>query len=452
MKTPSPSRCAWLLAALVLGSPAALPAQALDEALKNFKASPSVVQSSAVDASYTGTLIREWDAAQNQLVSLDGYIGNQDFNNALNQARQYARSARTAEVRKLWEDLVTALQAEAKARDAAYVEKVATVSARAGQLALSATKPSELDGILDELYTLQEARSGSYNNRLQRVHSRVDNTLTFVNSWQDYLALREAGDIESARTALRNLNSNNYRYRPVSRSDILNLIATLDTSASPAAPVDLLAEATLDNLPLARARVVAVQESASGRRSNELHALISDLDALLRAVSDLKADRIASARDILRNSNSTAHPYVDVIAKLKNDFIIRALPKFTGLPLSTTANPDETAVAYLHRLTDEAVKSEDWPRVQRLAAVTNDLVPSGGTCSVREPLVGANPAAAIKAWTNAQRLERAAQSLPAAALYREALKAGAPPKLEAQIIDRLRALAAEFPESAKDVR
>ncbi|CAM2896057.1 hypothetical protein [Rariglobus hedericola] len=451
MNTRLLPHCAWLLAALALASPARLPAQALDEAIKSFKAAPTLSSSGLADASYSGNVLREWDSAQNQLSSLDGYIDNNDFNNALSQARQYARSARTPEIRKLWDDLVTALQTEAKAREAAFTEKVEALSTRVGKIALAATKPSELDGILDELYALQEARNnGGYNNRLQRTYTRIDNTLSFVNGWQDYLAQRESGDVDGARNSLRNLNSNSFRYRPVSRSDILKLMSSIESPVSPS--TNLLADATLDNLTVIRDRIAALQETSSGRRSNEFYALLGDLDALNRAVSELKADRLASARDLLRNSNSTAHAYLDAIAKLKNDFIIRALPALTGVKLSTPPAANETAISYLNRLVEEAVKAEDWPRAQRLATVTNDLVPNGGSCSAREPLVGANPAVAIKAWTNAQRMEKAAQPVAAAALYREALKAGAPPKLEAQIIERLRALAVESPESAKEMR
>ncbi len=452
MNIPIVSRCAWLLAALALSPPAHLPAQALDEALKSFKAAPTISTSSSADAAYAGNVLREWDNAQSQLSGLDSYIDGNDFNNALSQARQYSRSARSAEIRKLWDNLVTALQTEAKARETAFNQKVDEVCIRSGKIALAAAKSAELDGVLDELYALQEARNNGYNNRLQRTYNRIDNTLNFLNGWQDYLSQLESGDIDSTRNALRNLNSNSYRYRPVSRSDVLKLIASLKTPAAVTTPENLLGGATLDNLPMIRVRIAAAQETSTNRRTNELYSLLVDLDSLIRAVGELKADRPVNGRELLRNSSSPAHAYQDAILKLRDDYIIRALPKLSGLAQPGQPQPNETAIAYLHRLVDEAVKAEDWPRAQRLAAVERELTPGGTSCSDREPIVGANPAVAIAAWTNAQRMDKAAQPLAAAELYRQALTAGAPPKLEEKIIARLRELATESPESIKPAR
>lgn len=437
--------------ALLAALPATLDAQALEQALKNFSAAPAVSAPAVADSAYTGSLLREWDSAQGQIVSLNSYIDGNDFNNALSQARNYARAARTPEVRKLWDDLVAALQSEAKARETAFVEKVDDVFARVGKAALSATKAAELDGLLDELYLLQEARNRSYNNRHQRVYTRIDNTLGFVNSWQDYLAFRESGEIENARNTLRNLNSSGHRYRPVSRSDILKLIATLNEPPSSLNP-DLLAGATLDNLRDIRARVAAEQQTASGLRASELSSLMSDLSQISRAVAELKLGRIASGSNSMPGTGTPPHPYQEVIQKLKNEWYFMALPGLTGLSDLGAPAQGETALSYLRRLVDEAVKAEDWPRARRLARVERELAPNEPYGAARELLIGGNPVSAITAWTNAQRLERAAQPAAAAALYREALKIGAPPKLEAQIIDRLRALAAEFPDSAKEAR
>ncbi|MFA6288126.1 MAG: hypothetical protein WC661_12150 [Opitutaceae bacterium] len=450
MNIPLPRRYAWLLAALALALPVHLPAQALDEALKNFKAAP-VITSASSEVGYAGNVLREWDNSQNQLSSLDSYIDNNDFTNALNQARQYARNARTPEVRKLWDNLVAALQSEAKARETAFNQKVDEVCTRSGKLAVAATKSADLDGVIDELYSLQEARNGNYNNRQQRTYSRIDNTVNFLNGWQDYLGQLEAGDIDSARSSLRNLNSNSYRYRPVSRSEVIKLIGNLKTS--PIAGQDnLLDDATLDNLATIRTRVAAAQENTTNRRSNEFYAVLGELDAISRAVGELKVNRPVSPRELLRNSNSAASAYQDAILKLKDAYIIRALPALSGIPRLDQPKPGETALVYVYRLVDESVTAEDWPRAQRLATVAQDLVPNTNSCSVREPLVGSNPAAAIKAWMNAQRMDKAAQPYAAADFYRQALAAGAPVKLEDKISARLRELAVEFPESTKLAR
>jgi len=49
-------------------------------------------------------------------------------------------------------------------------------------------------------------------------------------------------------------------------------------------------------------------------------------------------------------------------------------------------------------------------------------------------------------------MEKSAQPEAAAELYRTALKNGAPPKLEEQLIARLKSLATEVPDSTKIAR
>jgi hypothetical protein len=568
MNTSPRLQGARLLLALMIGLPAAIASDAtpapsslspLESALKVFRAAPSV-SGNTDNLNASASLLREWDGAQNQLANLEGYFESNDFANAVRQARQYARQARTPEIKKLWEDLVAALTAEQKTREAelntkldsslkaagarllaatkstevdavseslyalqdamgnnytprtqrgrnrlgnaigftqqwqdllSLVEsgdtegarnqlrnlasnssgdrlltrsqilaraselkigaadvseesaKADAVIKRGAALALTATKPSELDSVIEELALLKDSR-GSYDSRLQRVYSRIDNVGNFFGQWQDVLAAVEAGDIDDARSQLRSLATNSYRYRALSRSEILAYAAALKP-AGPSLTDEILKDATLDNLSNYRDRLGYLQETAGGRRSSELSVAVTELDRLIAATAALKGSTSSCGA---QNAGSLQA----ALGALKSQWFARALPSLTGLDDLPPVKPGEDILAYVRTQFDDAASAGDWPRAHRLALVEKDMKPDTAPCAVREQTTGANPAGAIGAWLKGRLLEKAAQPAAAAELYRDALKAGAPPKLEAQLIERLRTLATEVPASALAVR
>lgn len=594
MRTYTYLRCARLTAALALTLPSVFaadapataaaapsapttteeqtPAPSLESAIKVFQATPSAPTDTG-NLSATTSMLRDWNSAQSQLSNLEGYFENNDYANAVRQARQYARQARSPEIKKLWENLVAALNAEQKTREAALnakldetlkssaarllaatkasevdtiseslyalqdamgnnysprsqrgrnrlsnaisfaqqwqdllasVESGDTESARnqlrnlssnssserlltrsqitargaalkigsadvaeesakaeavikrAAALALSATKPAQLDPVIEELGTLKESRNSYYDNRLQRVYSRIDNAVNFLGQWQNVLASVEANDLEDARTQLRNLASNGYSYRTLSRADILAYAAKLKVEG-PSATDNILKDATLDNLADYRERLAFLNESASGRRSSEFYNAIGELDRLVTATAALKAGSAGDGRAALKGGSSScgapnAGTLQGSLNRLKSEWFARALPALTGLKDLPAAKDGETTLALVRRLADDAIAAGDWPRAHRLVLVEKDMQPDTAACAVREQTTGANPGTAIGSWLKGQLLEKAAQPVAAAALYREALKAGSPPKLEEQLIARLRQLATEFPDSAKEAR
>lgn len=580
-RTYLPSAC--LLAALALlpsalsaadapaASPAPAPAQAetppasFADALKLFRTAPAA----PTDASALGAAaasLRDWDNAQGYLNNLENYFENNDFNSAINQARQYARQTRSPEIKKLWENLVEAMKAEQKKREAdlsaaldtelkkaaaallaaeksaevdPIVDKlqslqdslgnnyspriqrprnrlsnaisfctqwqdllamletgdtdgarnqlrnlssggtrdrllsrseilaraaalkigqadVAVESARLDEIvkranaaALSATKAAQLDPFIEELYVMRESRNGYYDNRLQRVYNRVDGAVNFYQQWQNMLGSLEAGDTADARNQLRNLASSGYSYRPIGRSEILARAAALP-AADDSADKDILKGATLDNLADYRSRVVLAQESANGRRSSEYYNAIGELDRLIAATSALKAGLAGDGRGALKAGSSScgasnAGPLQPALDALRSDWFALALPALTGLKDLPAPKDGENTLAYVRRQFDAAAEAGDWARARRFALVEKDMTSGAAPCAVREGVTGADPAASIGAWLDGQLMEKAAQTEAAAELYRNALKAGAPPKLQEQLVARLR----ELPSPAK---
>src|SRR5690606_32414930 len=93
------------LAAAPLFGQSETSAPSLDQALKNFAAPPASLPAEDGFSGSLGASLNEWRNAQSQVMSLNNYVMNEDYSNALNQARQYARQATAPELRKQWADL-----------------------------------------------------------------------------------------------------------------------------------------------------------------------------------------------------------------------------------------------------------------------------------------------------------------------------------------------------------
>jgi hypothetical protein len=449
-----------LLVALIcaLSAGAAEEPPSLADVLKRFRDVPAPTASASEEQSVSNLNMREmsaqlrsWNEAQSQLGNLQSYFDNNDYTSVIRQARQYSRSARSPEIRKLWDDLVSALDAQSKAQAEAYITQVSDLCDSYGKACLAATKAETLDPLMDNVAEIRESRNQrGYSNhpRMQRAHQRLDALSQFLTGWQDYLLYIESGEIDSARNSLRNLMAQTQRYSPVPRSELISRLASLKSPAQ-AASDDLFKEASLDNLPEIRDRLVLAQESGT-RRSDYSYNTIGELDRLISATSALKNGRPEVGRLILRNTNPVSQQW-DTISRLRDDWYMRALPALTGLDNLGKPAAGETASAFMQRQLEAALAAENWVAAQTLATLQRDFTPE--FVDVRASTAGLdNPAVAINAWRKGQLMEKAAQPYAAAALYREGLKAGAPAVLETRFIARLQTLASEFPDSIKDAR
>lgn len=292
----------------------------LDQALKNFDSAPP----SAAPATYSGRIesdggsvtaelrrrsavgdFAEWRDTRSQLAGLQNYFDNQDYANALRQARQYARQANDPEVRARWNDLVAALEAEQKRVEDAAIEKLQAALALAGDAAFAARKPADLDATLDQLATLQESRS-VHTPRVQRAYSRVGNATSFLQQWQDMLASLESGERDQARQQLRNLSSNSWRDRPLARSRILEF------SVAAGLAEETLAAATARIDPvLARAVEIAF---APASRAADLDPILADIESLRADYENTYNSPLRRARDRLNDAGNFFRLWQDYLA------------------------------------------------------------------------------------------------------------------------------------------
>lgn len=329
------------------------------------------------------------------------------------------------------------------------LEHITPIIQEAADAALAATNAEALDSHLLRLEELKEMYRSNYDGPLRRVNDRLDASIHFFRQWQDFISLVEHGEYRDARQFFRNFNNNSARFRPISRGAALDRANALLGDAD-AETTQLLDDLDWKTLPLVRARVTEAQEGAYGRRSTELSRVVTELDRLAAAREALDSGRAGLGRAVLRTSVSTSscsgtasaflsHPK---IVALREAWWFEAMPALTGLPDLPPRKANETALDYVTRELDAALADSNWVRAYRFAVVQRDLLPSDAApCGEREKIAGANPGAALRAFLKAEKFESAGQSEAAAAAYREALAAGAPPMLENLLIQRLRKLA-----------
>lgn len=324
------------------------------------------------------------------------------------------------------------------------MERIDPVLKRAADIALAAKTAEELDPVLAEISELQADYSNSYDTPVQRANQRLSNAKNFFQQWQNFLSSLEHGDERDARQAMRNLSNNSYEFRPIPRATILDYAARLDAALDArVAAEDERLLATLDwtTLPVLRARFSDMQEQAYHPRANELSRIVAEMDRLLAAHVALDAGQAGAGRAIL-GAPPTGQPLPQALVALRDNWWIEALPALTGLADLPPRQDGETALAYVRRQLDAAIEASDWARAHRFATMEKTLLPAAATsCGARAKVAGDDPAAALGTWLLGLKYEEATQTEAAAQTYRDALAAGAPPKLEKEIILRLQTMA-----------
>lgn len=301
-----PLLAALAAAPLSAETEAPAPAPSLDLAIKNFAAPPS---SLGTGSGSLGGSMNEWRTAQTQISSLGSYLANEDYTNALNQARQYARQATTPELRKQWDDLIAALVAEQRRVDEATATRIEAALKRAAAATLEATKPAQIDSIIDDLQLVQETNRIRSSPRTQRLYNQLSNALSLLNQWQDMLVSLDAGEHDTVRQQLRNFSTNTSYTRFIPRSQILAYAAGLKI-----ADADLASAMTRIDPVIAR----SVETALSATTAIAIDPVIAELDDLKSEYENSYNTPLRRARDRVDNATNFFRQWQDFLASVEN--------------------------------------------------------------------------------------------------------------------------------------
>jgi hypothetical protein len=302
---------------------------------------------------------------------LDQMVNNgsaMEFANAPNVISQILDNYSSDAVQNAGHALIQELQAERQARQDAYEKSVTALFQRIHDAVLSATKPSDLDGLLADLQKYQNryGYNGYPNGEdIQRLSQQVNGAYQFVCSWQDYLSHKNQGQIQLAQNDLRNLLQNSVASAAIiPRSAILAMAAELNPTGeqNAKAPASTAAEIirgikTLDDMEPALQRLNAL------RQNNDIGTFQPFCDILATYVTtydNIKAG-VPENFQLQFLNDSTTPINAGLTAQLLRFVLSHYFDEFKGPPPGATEKPQ----AFLNRVIDDAVNREDWETLRK---------------------------------------------------------------------------------------
>lgn len=394
----------------------------------------------------------DWTALNGELPSIETAMTGGNANEVRNTLQNLGQRLKAPEIKQQIAALNAAVAAQKIAdEDAARLGLEKRLTAMSNT-ALAAKNADEIDLLFDQLTALEEELGNEYKPRLSRVRDGIQRQRNFLQNWQRVLEAQADGD----RNQIRNILSNFDQYaRPfgIDRAALRAVTKKLSGAASTSAGLDSVLDGlTLDGLADARGKLLADQNNGFSFDANNRSSLIGQIDTLLAAETALQSGRAEDAMRIFRGERGfiyggslLSQQYL-AVAKLRDAWVYRALPRLTGMKDLPAPAKDEAFETYLGRQLLAADSASDWDRALGFARALKALTPvSPWQQNQPAPKIMDDPGAALVAYQRGRLLASANQAEAAADLYREALKLGAPPKLEARLVALLGETSAKTP-------
>lgn len=315
--------------------------------------------------------------------------------------------------------LQTEIRLQQELEDKVATDAIQNALIQAGKAVEGAKVPADLDKAINELGKLhRRGHDGRVSAAMVTATNQIESTLQFVTQWQNYLSALATNNWEAAKSALQNLSSNTAGIVP--RSDILKRLAELqnpkkdpqvsaytweaaETLAAGKSVTDI--EETID----------AIQKLRSGdTRLGAVNQFISALLPMNKAYQDFKAGLTPS---IDWANNRSALDYGAAIAsRYTAELLLIIIPRYVGAPEGTHANPGESPVQLLNRLSIAERDKGNIPgalRGREALRMLDHMTSNNGIDS-----------SAINTFIVAQNQYDAEQFMLAVVSYQNALKAG----------------------------
>ena len=295
------------------------------------------------------------------------------FDTVLTHARHTGTIAKTAELRAVWNEVVAALEVEAKATMEAQkkvFEAREGLFHRAAEACVRAQKPEDLAGVLKEF---EEAASDPVKSRSEsefpgqtQQHSQLVQAMNFVSSWQQMIADAATGDDPAAITRLRGMMR-------AKSGRIVQLIPA----------------------PVLEARLKELQDKRAARLDEILKSVSRDLPAAKSAKeAQVIADRLRVARDeetgrradnALAHAAETAQAWTDILKAEEAGDWGTAYAKFSEL----NAPRGRSETQLLPAEVMEAKRKVLWKHLSEkaeaaLASLPSDLKKASSSAAVRD--------------------------------------------------------------------
>jgi len=283
-----------------------------------------------------------------------------------------------------------------EAADDKYVADVDTMLMKTHQACLDAKTEKDLDPMLKDLGTLRRPRNGSNSPLVQRQMEKIDAAIQFVTRWQDALAQRDAGNVNSANEIMQQLARDSHY--PILTQDEIRIrtpakaapdsdqaaqtgggrrggIGNNSAPAPAVAEVDpvvvndiLVKIKSFDDLDAANKDLEKLSQMSQGRQNSPNQAIAEEASAAKSYVAALQTayadyqqgfydEAIRSSSSVI---NTNPHDWIKEIVRLRGAFIKMILPKYLAMPGAEKPAADENAMDFLLRMSAKAKKEQRW--------------------------------------------------------------------------------------------
>ena len=362
---PARSIATWLLVVLLLVS-----ADAQNTASKLDQLANDVEQALAAQKpEHRSPQMGMADSSRTWVTTLRAAIARGELTQIQAILEQLAASLESDTLRERCLQAAAEARTQREAKEKETADDIAATLKRAGDVVRTATKPAELDPVLQELGKLRTLRQElQSSSALSSSISQVEPAIQFVTSWQNYLAQRTASDGKAAQESLdRIINMTQVVLLP--RSEILarrygNLNpAPASPTATPKPDQEFEFELKTPNDLLPASEKLAALLTAPGRLSQtdrpEVQRLHQSVTALSNAYQEFMAG-LPTRLDVMMPDDARYDQYIAITAPVRAQLIKLMLPRYLGLPAGFTAKPEEGTQEFLQRIISDALAKKDF--------------------------------------------------------------------------------------------
>jgi hypothetical protein len=286
------------------------------------------VEKSIADAKASKTGNYTATEIERSMTRLESALSKDSFEEAEQALNQLATAKLTVEAKEKISQMQKELPKAIEDKQKAQAALITATIEKAGKACLAAKTESDLDPILLELGALKNTRytgSSSNNEVRQRLNTRLEGTIRFVNKWQDSLLQSARGFDVQARAIIRELaESSAGSYYPVlSRAEIVSRLGK-DVDATGEGLLKTIK--SMDDVPnvVAELSKLARDNRSSGAYENS--QLLNELTQINRAHGAFKGGSYGSALMTTAQWEGTSGPRSAEIMRIKSMLLTAILP------------------------------------------------------------------------------------------------------------------------------
>lgn len=406
---------------------------------------------------------REAEAIARQLVVIQRALDRGEYEVAEQAMRSLSTQTIPGVDAETWQNLIDTLAVtitEGRQRQATeWLASVDTLVENVRAACITAETTADLDLVMVETASLQTRRSQQSGNILtERANQKLQSAASALTAWSRMLDATEMGSLQDANNALRGMLSSGQHIPIIPREEIERRIVSESVTAPKTfdqVVASALREVTgPDDIPEAIA--VIEREGAKVQQNSQNISMVTNrLEAVKNLHDALQKGDIAAAeaeearlRHLPRAMNLGSGDRVESLQRESSVALLMVrLTRLSGVE----PTEEETPEGYIERVTSTLREREQYAELARFLTDAQRLQM---TANPQNPGVHiGRDAAALTAYGNAIRFERAGDVLPAIAEYRNAIRMSAGSSLvpvdEAE--KALARLTAEHPEAANDM-